>query len=990
MSDVPPPKSDQQEGKRPLFPQIEEEIAAHWQREHIFERSIKERSSRKTYVFYDGPPFATGLPHYGHLLQSAVKDAVPRYWTMKGYRVPRRWGWDCHGLPVENLIEKELQLSSKKEIEAHGIDKFNKACRLSVLRYEAEWGQYIDRIGRWVDFDHSYMTMQDNYIESVWWVFSELYKKQYAYKGTRVSLFCPRCSTPLSNFEIAMGNSYVDKEDPAIFVKFPVLGKEKTFFVAWTTTPWTLPANAGLAVNPELDYVQVAVHETGETLIMAEARANDVLKEWGGLEAGVTKLVVTGRMKGAELVGQAYQPLYQFLPVPEGMTAYRVVPGFHVSSEDGTGIVHIAPAFGEEDLQIGKEHGLPLFDTVDEEGKMRAEIAPFAGEFVKKADDHVIVDLQERGLLHRAEKITHSVPVCWRCNTLLLYKAQPAWFVDVTKLKDSLLKTAQKINWHPEHFREGRFGKGLETAPDWNISRSRFWGSPIPVWECTTCDEREVIGSLKELKKRAKPGTFVDHQELHRPGIDQVVLPCQCGGEKKRVPEVFDCWFESGSMPVANLHYPFENKRSFEANFPADFIAEGQDQTRGWFYVLHVLSTALFNKPAFKNVIVTGLVLAEDGRKMSKKLKNYPDPWEVLTNYGADALRYYLFTSPVVRAEDLNFAERDLQTIVRGFLNLFWNVTTFYKTYATDDVKVGKPRSAHVLDRWILSRAQALLEEVTKQMDAYDLVAASRPLRSFVEDLSTWWLRRSRDRLKSENAYERMDALKTLREVLEMLAKIAAPFIPFLAEKVYLDIGGAKASVHLEKWPKPETRLRDVQLEEDMEWVRKIVSETHELRSKAGIPVRQALAKLVIAIVSPDEFNRRHKQKHLLEIIREEVNVEVVHLEGRSLEGVEYTLDLDKEITPELRRKGMRREFSRYVMQLRKQSGLEPKDRAHVQYFFPEGEAREAIIEAGAEFAKDLRAESINLVEKWVNEPEFSEEIEIGGIKGKLAIKVVR
>ncbi len=970
------------------FPRLEEEVLSYWKAQEIFERTIKERSPRKTFVFYDGPPFATGLPHYGHLLQSVLKDAVPRYWTMKGYRVPRRWGWDCHGLPIENLIEKELKIGSKREIEAHGIDTFNDACRASVFRYEGEWGKYIDRLGRWVDFKDPYMTLQTDYIESVWWVFSELHKKELAYRGTRVSLFCPRCSTSLSNFEVAMGNSYVDREDPAIYVKFPVSDEERAYFLAWTTTPWTLPANTGLAVHPELTYLKVRIQETGDVLYFAESRAEEVLKEWGGLEAGVAKVLVMGRFKGSELVGKRYEPLFRFVEAGEG--AFRVVGGTHVTAEDGTGIVHTAPAYGEEDLQMAREHGLPIIQTVDDEGKMSASCGAFAGVPIKEADALVIQDLRTRNILYRADTVTHSVPVCWRCSTLLMYKAQPAWFVNVTALKDRLLKTAQKINWHPDHFREGRFGKGLETAPDWNVSRTRYWGSPIPVWHCSSCERMRVVGSLKELKEIATPGTCTKNQDLHRPHIDNVTIPCECGGTMKRTPEVFDCWFESGSMPVASLHYPFKQRRFFDAHSPADFIAEGQDQTRGWFYALHVLSTALFNKPAFKNVVVTGLVLAEDGRKMSKSLKNYPDPWDVLSKYGADALRYYLLTSPVVEAENLNFSERDLQTITRTFLNLYWNVVTFYKTYAGEGVKLEKPRSGHVLDRWIFSRLAQLTDEVTQAMDGYALVKATRPLREFMDDLSTWWLRRSRDRLKSDQAFQRSDALKTLYEVLLEFTKLAAPFIPFLAEKVYQELGGAKASVHLEAWPKAISRARDEALEKDMAWLREAASAAHEVRAKKGVPVRQALASLKVSFADPALHEHWQGRQALFDVLREEVNVEQVIVEGKTGLAQPWEVELDLEMTPALLKKGYRREFARHVMNLRKQAGLEPKDQAHVLFFFPEGDVRDAILEENGAFAKELRAESVNLVTEWVEAKEFVTEIEIGGEKGKVALKVLK
>lgn len=949
------PEQPSSEQQRSPFPAMEEAISASWKKQGIFQRSIDERSDKKGYVFYDGPPFATGLPHYGHLLQSAIKDAVGRYWTMRGYRVPRTWGWDCHGLPIENLIEKELNIGSRKEIEAYGIDKFNAACHATVMKYEGEWGKYIERIGRWVDFENSYKTMDNDYIESVWWVFSELWKKELIYKDVRVSLYCPRCSTPLSNFEVAMGNSYEDHEDPAVFIKFPVVGQEKTFFVAWTTTPWSLPGNTGLTVHPDLMYVAAKIEETGETLIFAEARQPDVLKQFYPLTDDVGFEVV-GRWKGSELAGKRYDPLYADAH-PDG-DAYRVVVGAHVSADDGTGIVHTAPAFGEEDLQMHRDHGLPVLDTVNDEGRMTATFAPGVGMMRHDANQVILEDLRARGFLYRAETVQHSVPICWRCNTLLLYKAQPAWFVGVTSMRKQLAKTADKISWHPEHFKEGRFGKGLETAPDWNISRTRFWGSPLPVWACADCGEQTIIGSVSELKKKAIAGTWPEIIDLHRPVIDGIRIACPCGKEQTRIPEVFDCWFESGSMPVATCHYPFENRAQFEQNFPADFIAEAQDQTRGWFYVMHVLSTALFGKPAFKNVIVTGMVLAEDGKKMSKKLKNYPDPWDLLTKYGADALRYYLLTSPVVEADALSFSEKDLMSLQRGFLNLVWNVKSFYTTYATEDVPITKPQSTHILDRWLHSRFQRLLGDVTAAMDAYALVRAARPIREFVDDLSTWWLRRSRERMKQEGSFDRLDALRTLREILLELSKVMAPFTPFLAEQLYLDLGGMKASVHLDLWSKQQERVIDEKLMEDMVWVRAVVSRAHELRAEHKLAVRQALAKLTVRLNSVPEVERLSRQKDLLGLIREEVNVEAVALEGAAGQQESWTAELDTVITPELKQKGLRREFARTVMNLRKETGLAPTDRIRVTADVDE--AMRAAVEAGLEdVKKDVKADEL-------------------------------
>lgn len=968
----------QEEARPSLFPAMEKEIAARWKHLDVFRRSIEERSERKGYSFYDGPPFATGLPHYGHLLQSAIKDAVPRYWTMQGYRIPRRWGWDCHGLPIENMIEKELKLTSKRDIEAYGIDKFNAACRSSIFAFEKDWPEYIERLGRWVDFDHAYKTMDVDYIESVWWAFSELYKKKHVFKSVRVSLYCPRCETPLSNFEVAMDNSYVEAEDPAVFVKFPVKGEDRTYFLAWTTTPWTLPANTGLSVHPDLMYVSVRLEDRNETLIFAEARQGEVLKQYYPLEGEGAKFEIVGRWKGSELVGKRYDPLYAFLPV-EG-DGFRVVSGEHVTADDGTGIVHTAPAFGEDDLLVGQKHGLPVLDTVNGEGRMIDAMGKFAGMKVKDANPVVLEDLQERGLLYRAETITHSVPICWRCKTMLLYKAQPAWFVDITKLKTKMLKTAEKISWHPEHLKEGRFGKGLQTAPDWNISRSRYWGSPIPVWECDRCDERTVIGSRAELKKIAKPETWPETLDLHRPVIDRIVLPCACGGEQKRIPEVFDCWFESGSMPFASQHYPFENKKWFENNFPADFIGEAQDQTRGWFYTLHVLATALFGKPAFKNVIVTGHILAEDGKKMSKSLKNYPDPGEILEKHGGDALRYYLFTSPVVEGDAFNFSERDLQNIVRGFLNILWNVSVFYGTYSHEDVRITKPRSAHVLDRWIFSRFEQLLAEVTHQMDHYELAKAARPIREFVDELSTWWLRRSRDRLKSDNAYERMDALRTLREILEELSKVIAPFMPFIADKMYLNVGGSKASVHLEKWPKADRRTIDERLLADMQWVRDVVSKGHEQRVNSKIAVRQALASVQIRFTDATQSERLKKQGDLLQLIKEELNVEAVVLEGHpELSNEAWTVTLDTRMTPELRAKGLRREFARHAMNMRKEAKLQPADRIHLAFTLEEGDAATAVLAGLEELQKDLRADTLERVDALPQGVVLEQEVKMDG-----------
>lgn len=929
-------ESQNPQPSRPNFPQMEEEILAFWQKKRIFERSIEERPENKTYVFYDGPPFANGLPHYGHLLQSVIKDCVPRYWTMQGYRIPRRWGWDCHGLPAENLVEKTLKLNSKRDIESYGIDKFNQACATSVMQYAGEWKKYVDRVGRWVEFDGAYKTMDASYTESVWWAFAELWKKDLVYRDLRVSLYCPRCSTPLSSFEIAMQNSYLDAKDPAVTLKFKQKGEVETYFLAWTTTPWTLLANVALAVNPEEMYVRVKMEETGEVFIMAENLMESVLKQYYPLSDNDPSFEVLEKVKGSSLEGLEYEPLFQLPPealekltARAGKNIYKVVAMGYVTTSDGTGIVHTAPAFGEEDFMASKSHDLPVVVTVDEEGKQKPETGKFAGMYIKDSNAPVMEDLRARGLVYREEEIEHSVPACWRCNTLLFYKAQPAWFVNVTKIKPKMLETAKKIDWHPETFKTGRFGNGLETAPDWNISRTRYWGSPLPVWVCGSCDKKRVFASVAELEQASghkfPAGKDLD---LHRPYIDEITVPCECGQTMHRIPEVFDCWFESGSMPFASIHYPEENKQWFEGHFPADFIAEAQDQTRGWFYTLHVLSTALFNKPAFKNVIVTGMILAEDGKKMSKSLKNYPDPWMLMEKLGADTLRYYLLSSPVLQADSLNFSEKDCAIIQRTLFGTLWNILAFYKLYAADGhPEIVKPRSMHVLDRWLASRLSRVTRDMTTAMDNYDLVGASRPLRAWVDDLSTWWLRRSRERMKGVDQYDRLDALRTLREALLETAKLMAPFTPFFADKLYQEVGGPKMSVHLDKWPKADERSADEQLLKDMEWVREVSAAGQELRARHKIPVRQALAALTVNMRDASLAARLTSRTELTNLIRDELNVESVMVKGGSEVGDQpWIAELDTVITPELKKKGLARELSRHVMNLRKKLGLTPKD----------------------------------------------------------------
>ncbi|HEX7018347.1 MAG TPA: isoleucine--tRNA ligase, partial [Patescibacteria group bacterium] len=721
---------------QPDLPKLEEETLKFWQETNAFEKSVEMRDKDKAYVFYDGPPFATGMPHYGHLLASTTKDVIPRYWTMKGYRVERVWGWDCHGLPIENMIEQKLEIKGgKKGIEELGIDKFNQACRLEVLRLDQEWEKIIGRLGRWVDFKHNYKTMDKTFMESVWWGFKQLVDKDLTYEGRKIVLFCPRCSTPLSNFEIAMDNSYKDVEDNSVYVKFKVSSKGEAaaeaneYLVAWTTTPWTLPGNVALAVDPEARYSQVKVGD--ELLWLASARLKATLQD--------TKYEIVNEVQGKELVGWEYQPLFDYFGETTEKGWY-VLPGNFVSLDDGTGIVHTAALFGEDDYALAQQYDLPLVPTLNDEGKFLPFVELVAGQFYKKAEQPIMEDLEGRNLLLRKEKITHSYPFCYRCGTPLYYNAVPAWFINVQKLKDELIAQNEHINWYPEHLKHGRFGKGLENAPDWNISRSRYWGTPMPVWMGE--GQQRVVGSIEELKEWAvNPSQVEKLTDIHREFLDDIEVWVDDAKTIKgrRIPEVFDCWVESGSMPFAAIHYPFENKAFFEKNYPAQFVSEYIAQTRAWFYTMHVISVGIFGKHPFENVLTTGTILAEDGSKMSKSKKNYPDPMVLIDKYGVDSLRLYLMSSTVMKGENLNFSEKEVADMRRKVFVIWWNVFAFYQQYAdtTTDFRNPPLEPAHVMDKWLLSRVNHLVKDVTEYMDHYDVVRTSRVLIEFVDELST-------------------------------------------------------------------------------------------------------------------------------------------------------------------------------------------------------------------------------------------------------------
>lgn len=1113
-------KSTQVVGKSPVA-QKEEEILAFWQKNSIFKKTIEKPAPKGDFVFYDGPPFATGLPHFGHLLPTSIKDAIPRYKTMQGFRVARKWGWDCHGLPIENLIEKELELKTKQDIEKFGVGNFNKAAQDSVLRYASQWKEIIPRMGRFVDMEDDYRTMDASYTESVWWVFKTLHEKGLVHQGFKSMQLCPRCETTLSNFEVNQG--YKDITDISVFVTFPLVDQPDTSLIAWTTTPWTLPGNVALAVGADIVYLQVVLE--GKKYIVAKERVAQVMKD--------KVYTIEKEFAGKDLVGKKYLPIFDYYAKDASLAnrenGWKIVSGDFVTTTDGSGIVHIAPAFGEDDYNLSKRDKLPFVQHVTTGGLFKKEVTDFAGQSVKPKDDHqkadieIIKHLAHAGRLFAKEKIIHSYPHCWRCETPLLNYASSSWFVNVPKIKDRLVAENKKIGWMPEFVGEGRFGNWLSGAREWAISRSRYWGAPLPVWDCSECTKKEFIGSADELKKHLKPrntyyvmrhgqypgnadgflcsdlecpglndtgrdevaqavkklsekkidmiitsplartketahivaeslgiskekviedvrlqeiqfgalngkpiseyramfcpgGTcFIDGPEggeshvmvkrrmgdamydfdkqyegktillvthdtpawlltasargldqkatialhpeglfmknaevrempfvplphnadyeldLHRPYIDEVTFACSCGGVMKRVPEVFDCWFESGSMPYAQAHYPFENtdifspKSSFfkkSKGYPADFIAEGLDQTRGWFYSMLVLGVALFDKAPYKDVIVNGLILAEDGRKMSKRLQNYPDLMLTIDKYGADALRYYLLASPSVRAEDFCFSEKGVDEVVKKHIGRLNNVYTFYALYAGGESAVpASADSKNVLDVWILVRLAQLVSEIETSLEKYELDRATRPIADFIDDLSTWYIRRSRDRFKSEDEADKMLALSTTRYVLLELSKVIAPFMPFLAEDMYQKVKGegATESVHLEDWPKEKSKVESTQSKvlEEMQEVRKIVSLGLEARMQAKINVRQPLAKLSI------KNAKLKSREEMLGLIADEVNVKGVVCD----ETLATELVLDTAITPTLKAEGQVRELIRAIQDLRKKQGLTVADR---------------------------------------------------------------
>lgn len=895
----------------------EHDVLTFWDETQVFEQSVESCPSDNRYVFYDGPPFATGTPHYGHILASTIKDIVPRYWTMKGYRVDRVWGWDCHGIPIENMIEKELGLKGgKKGIEELGIDKFNAACRAAILRFDKEWEQVIRRIGRWVDFQHSYKTMDKTFMESVWWSFKTLYEKDYVYEGRKVILYCPRCATPLSNFEIAMDNSYKDMLGPSTTYKYKIVELPDTYILAWSTTPWNKLATPALAVNPDITYVEV--EQGNEQYILAETRLEMLTK---------TPYKVVKKYTGRELEQYTFELHYDFYPRLPQEKAGVIIADSYVTDGEGTGVVTLA-VYGEDDYRVMNAHNIQKVEHIDSEGKLKPEVTKWAGMFMLKVNPLVNEDLATRGLIYHDEERLHSVPVCYRCETRLYQAPIPAWFIDIQKIKPQLVKQNEKINWYPDHLKHGRFGKGLDTAPDWNISRSRYWGTPMPIWKSEDVSlkskdkmsQYRIIGSLEELKLWAVDPKRVEQlTDIHREFLDdlEVWIDDKKTIKGKRIPEVFDCWVESGSMPYASIHYPFENKELFEHTHPAQFIAEYIAQTRAWFYTLHVMSVGLFGTHTFENAVTTGTILAEDGAKMSKSKKNYPDPSLLFEKYGVDALRFYLMASVVMKGENLNFSEDGVKEAYQRVVSLLWNTFSFYKLYGHSQDKTLPPLE-HVLDQWIVSKTNELVRNVTESMDAYDTPSTCRYMQSYIDELSTWYLRRSRERLKTDT-----NAMRVFGWVLETCAKVIAPMTPFISELMWKNLDN-ETSVHVQSWPGFDPLLINNTLNERMVLARGLVTEGHAVRKKHNQPVKEQLR--VIDISLEQNFSWLKEDLSILDVILEELNALEIKVNGEV-----YTTNKSSISDEELAHRNTTRTIIRKVQHIRKEKALGIKDQIQLQ-----------------------------------------------------------
>lgn len=955
------------------FGELEEKTLSQWAEKDVFKRSIENRKNNKRFTMYEGPPTANGKPGIHHVLSRVFKDVIPRYKVMKGFYAPRIGGWDTHGLPVELEVEKALGFKSKTDIERYGIAEFNQKCRESVFKYVQDWNALTERIGYWVDLDNAYVTMNNSYIESGWWVVKQLWDKGLIYQGHKVTPHCPRCGTSLSSHEVALGYEE-HTEDPSVYVKFRIMpqslhGTLSAFrdkplsLLAWTTTPWTLPANTALAICESAEYAVLDMAE--EYLVLATARL-----EANGLQAAHE----AGRVKGSDLVGLKYLPLFnpfehemsvarlengELVNVPATSLAYPVIATDYVSMDDGTGIVHTAPAYGEVDYESGKKYGLYFIHHVDLQGKINGTY-PGAGKFVKTADPLITQDLKHRGLMFKSETIHHTYPFCWRCGTPLLYFAKQSWYIRTTACREALISGNESINWYPEHIKRGRFGDWLQNNVDWAFSRERYWGTPVPIWRCQSCQSADCIGGLAELQ--AKPGFsgFKDPLDLHRPYVDDITYECpQCHGEMKRVTDVIDCWFDSGAMPVAQYHYPFDPDCSnifTDGRFPADYICEAVDQTRGWFYSLHALSTLLFNRPSYENVICLGHILDEKGEKMSKSKGNVVLPETVIGKYGADAVRWYLFTaSPAGNAR--RFSEKLVSEVTRSFMSTLWNVYSFFILYANIDgyqPSMEKSPMVSELDRWILSELNQLIKEVTTDLDAYDPVAAARSIEIFVDYLSNWYVRRSRRRFwKSESDADKLSAYNALYECLVKVSKLLAPFLPFLAEEIYRNLvvsidAQAPDSVHLTDYPVADEALIDDELSTAMRLAMKVSSVGRAARAQAGIKVRQPLSDaFVIGLAASEQSGL----ENIAEAVIDELNVKRLRFITSATELPEnavtvseglLTVAVDKTLTPELADEGLVREITHRLQGLRRNANFEIAD--NIITYFDTDEHSERVI----------------------------------------------
>jgi len=1025
------------------FVQMEKDILKLWEEKQIIQKNFDMNKDGKYFTFYDGPPTANGKPHVGHIITRVIKDIIPRYKVMKGYKVLRKAGWDTHGLPVELEIEKKLGISGKAQIEEYGVESFINQCKESVFTYANMWKEMSNQVGFWVDMDNPYVTYHNDYIESEWWALKQMWEKGLLYKGHKIVPYCPRCGTGLSSHEVAQG--YKDVKEATAFVKFKVKGEENKYILAWTTTPWTLPSNVALAVNRKYDYAEVKVHD--EYFILAKELLSVLNHEYE----------IVREFKGEELLGMEYEQLFPFYKPEE--KAFYVIHGDFVTLTDGTGVVHIAPAYGEDDNIVGKKNGLPLINLVDAEGKFVDCVEPWAGLFVKKADPKILEYMAEHNMLYKSEKFTHSYPHCWRCDTPLLYYPKDSWFVKMTALRDKLLENNNKVNWYPDNIRTGRFGKFLENVIDWGISRDRYWGTPLPIWECS-CGHRECIGSIEELK--AKGINTPEDIELHKPYIDAVKLRCEkCGGEMTRTAEVIDCWFDSGSMPFAQFHYPFENKELFEANFPAQFISEAVDQTRGWFYTLMAISTAIFDTNPFENCVVLGHVLDKHGLKMSKHKGNVVDPFEVMDHQGADATRWHFFTASAPWLPT-RFSEDDVAEAQRKFLSTLWNVYSFYVLYASldnfDPTKYADFKSGNVMDKWIMSKLNTLIKTVDEDLSSYKITQAALAIESFTDELSNWYVRRNRARYWSEELTDdKIDAYVTLYKVLVTLCQVAAPFIPFMTEEIYQNLvvnlnPNAPESVHLCYWPEYDAEAVDKDLEAAMDLAYSIVKLGRSARNAANIKNRQPLSEMLVSTdalpeyygdIIKDELNIKSVKfgadlskyvnfeikpnlpvlgkayGKLIPGIRKEIaarnqmelaqtvqsgNSVVINVEGteielnqenllvtmKGLEGFAFAGEgtigvvLDTHVTDELREEGHLREIISKIQNMRKESGFQVADR--INLYVAGNEMLEAIVK---KFQDTIKKETLT-VDIIFNTEKAYTECNINGEKLNMAVEVVK